>query len=338
MKIAYLTPYKDEDAIVRELLPNDEVTFYNQPITDIIPEEIKEVEVLSIFVDSRLSKEMIDSMLNLKHIALRSTGYDHIDFKYAKEKGIAVSYVPHYGSQTVAEHAFALMLALSRKVFQMYELLRSRGDLNVEEHEGFDLCGKTLGVVGTGAIGKRVCEIAKGFRLNIIAFDFFPDQNFADSIGFKYAPLEEVFANSDIVTLHVPATPENHYLINESSLAKFKLGAYLINTARGPLVDTIALIHALKSGHLAGAGLDVYEGEEFLKDELKLIDTKQEFNMQVWRAFAAEHELLDMSNVIMTPHMAFNTKEAKLEITETTTENIKNWQVGQEFNSVLAHI
>jgi D-lactate dehydrogenase len=333
MKIAYLTPYKDEASIVRELLPNDEIIFYNQPITDSIPVEIKDVEVLSIFVDSRVNKEMMDAMPNLKHIALRSTGYDHIDFKYAKEKGIAVSYVPHYGSQTVAEHAFALMLALSRKVFQMYDLLRSRGDLNVEEHEGFDLCGKTIGVIGTGAIGKRVCEIAKGFRMNVYAYDLYPDLAFAEKLGVKYGTLDEVFAVADILSLHVPATPENHYLLNETSIAKIKPGAYIINTARGPLIDTIALIHALKSGHLAGAGLDVYEGEEFLKDELKLIDTKQEFNMQVWRAFAAEHELLDMQNVIMTPHMAFNTKEAKREITETTIENIVNWRDQKEFAS-----
>lgn len=335
MKIAYLTPYRNEDSIVREHFPNDEVIFFNEPMATTVPLSIQDVEVLSIFVDSRLSREMIDAMPNLKHVALRSTGFDHIDFKYAQEKGIAVSYVPHYGSQTVAEHTFALILALSRKVCQMYELLRTRGDLNVEEHEGFDLCGKTIGVIGTGAIGKRVCEIAKGFKMNVYAFDLYPDPAFALSMGIKYGTLDEVFAVADILTLHVPATPENHYLLNEESITKIKPGAYVINTARGPLIDTIALIHALKSNHLAGAGLDVYEGEEFLKDELKLIDTKQEFNMQIWRAFAAEHELLDMPNVIMTPHMAFNTKEAKLEITETTVKNIINWQAGEEFASVL---
>ncbi len=330
MNIAYVTPYAGEMAIVKELLPDIEVVPYDQPIgeTDGIPESIRYCDVLSIFVNSRLTAAMIDSMPNLKHIALRSTGYDHVDVAHAHTRGIVVSYVPHYGSQTVAEHTFALILTLSRKIHAMHGLLRTTGEMDVVAHEGFDLAGKTIGVVGTGAIGKRVCEIAHGFRMKIVAFDLYPDEAFAKQYDITYLPLTDVLAAADIVTLHVPATAENYHLLNEESLTHLKQGAYIINTARGSLIDTVALIHALKSGQAGGAGLDVYEGEEYLKDELKLVDSREELNMQIWRAFAAEHELLDMQNVIMTPHMAFNTKEAKREITETTLENITSWQAG----------
>ncbi len=336
MKIAYITPYLNEESIVRELLPNHEIILYGDTIgeSDGLPEVIRDCEVLSIFVNSRLSAKMIDEMPSLKHIALRSTGYDHVDVAHANAKGIQVSYVPHYGSQTVAEHTFALILTLSRKINSMYELLRISGEIDVTVHEGFDLSEKTIGVIGTGAIGKRVCEIARGFHMNVMAFDLYPDYEFASRFNIQYGSLETVLGASDIITLHVPATAENHHLLNENTIAKAKTGAYVINTARGSLIDTVALIHALKSGQLKGAGLDVYEGEEYLKDELKLVDAKEELNMQIWRAFAAEHELLDMPNVVMTPHMAFNTKEAKREITETTVNNIKQWQSGEEFFGV----
>lgn len=326
MKIAYIAPYVGEDEIVKEIMPEHEYIFYPTPIRDAVPEEIKNAEVLSVFVDSKVTKDMIDNMLNLKIIALRSTGFDHVDVAHAQSKGITVCYVPHYGSQTVAEHAFALMLALSRQAYPMYQLLRTEGNLDVENHEGFDLCGKTIGVIGTGAIGKRVCEIAHGFRMKIRAFDLYPDKTFANAFGFKYESLEDVLAGSDIITMHVPATPENYHLLNSDSISKMKKGAVVINTARGTLIDTVALVKALKTGHLKGAGLDVYEGEEYMRDEMKLIDGN--VDLSVWKAFAAEHELLDMPNVIMTPHMAFNTKEAKREITETTLVNIKDALLG----------
>jgi D-lactate dehydrogenase len=333
MKIAYVTPQPDEEELVREVLAGREVVFYGDALgeTDGVPAELRDAEVLSIFVNSRLTPAMIDSMPNLKHIALRSTGFDHVAVAHAEEKGIVVSYVPHYGSQTVAEHTFALILTLSRKINAMYDLMRTSGEVSVPEHEGFDLCGKTIGIVGTGAIGKRVCEIAKGFRMNVVAFDLYPDETFAIEHGMTYLSLNELLATADITTFHVPATKENYHLLNEDNLTRVKPGAYIINTARGTLIDTVALIHALKSGKLSGAGLDVYEGEEYLKDELKLVDAREELNVNIWKAFAAEHELLDMPNVVMTPHMAFNTKEAKREIIDTTVANIKHWSEGGEF-------
>ncbi len=324
MKIAYITPYKGEEDIVTKLLPDHEIVFQDEPIFDSIPDSIKDADILSIFVNSKLTTEMVDSMPNLKIVALRSMGFDHVPVGYLKQKNIKIGYVPKYGAQTVAEHAFTLLLSISRNVPAMYDLLRREGNIDVASHEGFDLCGKTIGVIGTGNIGKRSCEIARGFRMNVVAYDLYPDETFANEYNITYLSLEEVLATSDMITLHVPSTPENYHLLNDDTLEKMKTGAYIINTARGDLIDTVALLHALKRGKIAGAGLDVFEGEEYLKDEMKLLDPTAKADIHTFRAFVAEHELLDMPNVIMTPHMAFNTVEAKLEITETTATNIKS--------------
>lgn len=315
--------------MVTELLADHEVVFHDELIDTKVPEHLLDADVISIFVNSKLTEEMIDSMPNLKVIALRSMGFDHVAVAHAQSKGIHVGYVPRYGAQTVAEHAFTLLLSLSRNVPAMYDLLRREGNLDVDGHEGFDLAGKTMGVFGTGNIGKRSCEIARGFRMNVLAFDLYPDEAFAATYDITYASMEDVLAQSDVITLHVPATAENHHLINEETIAKMKPGAYIINTARGTLINTVALLNALKSGHIAGAGLDVFEGEEYLKDETKLLDPARKADLEAFKAFVAEHELLDMPNVIMTPHMAFNTKEAKLEITETTVDNITSGLAGE---------
>lgn len=335
MKIAYVTPYLGEEDIVNELLADHEVAYYGEPITDEVPEELRDAAVLSVFVDSRVSAEMIDSMPNLQVLALRSTGYDHIDVAHAQERGIAVANVPHYGSQTVAEYAFGLMLTLSRRIYSAYDLLRREGMVDVPGCEGFDLCGKTLGVVGTGAIGRRVCEMAKGFRMRVIAFDLFPNEEFAAQVGIEYRSYDEVLEQADIVTFHVPATDDNHHMLNGENIARMKPGACVINTARGSLIDTIALVYAVKSGHLGGAGIDVFEGEQYIKDEMQLLmPGGEKIEPPVWRAFVADHELIDHERVIVTPHLAFNTKEAKREITETTVQNIQSGLAGEVENPV----
>ncbi len=322
MKIAYIAPYEGEEEIVAAALEEHEVVFIDHPIRTEIPEEVRDADSLSVFVDSVVTEDMIDSMPNLKCITLRSMGFDHVAYMHAQEKGIVVSYVPRYGSQTVAEYSFALILALSRKAYAAYDALRTDGERDVKKYEGFDLKGRTLGVVGTGAIGRHCCLIAQGFGMHVIAHDLYPNEAFAAEKGITYVSFEELMAQADIVTLHVPSTSENHHMINEDTLAKAKKGTYIINTARGDLVDTIALTKAIKSGQVAGAGLDVYEGEKFIVDEMELLDEGKDVAAESWKAFAAEHELLDMPNVIVTPHVAFNSVEAKREITETTVANI----------------
>ena len=322
MKIVYCAPYEGEKEIVLEALKGHEVVFTDYPVRTEIPPEMRDANALAVFVDSVVTEAMIDSMPNLKVIALRSTGYDHVIVPYAKQKGITVSYVPHYGSQTVAEYTFALILALSRKAYAAYDALRTDGSRDVKKYEGFDLRGKTLGVIGTGAIGRHACMIAKGFGMKIVAYDIYPNQTFAEENGVTYTSFEEVLAQADILTLHVPSSKENFHMINEASLSVSKKGIYVINTARGDLVDTVALTNAIESGHVAGAGLDVYEGEKFLLDEMELLERDRDTDSGAWKSFVAEHALLDMPNVIITPHVAFNSIEAKREITDTTVDNI----------------
>ena len=323
MKIAYIAPYEGEKEIASVALAEHEVVFIDRPIRTEVPEEVRDADALSVFVDSVVTEEMIDSMPNLKCITLRSMGFDHVACSYAQEKGITVSYVPRYGSQTVAEYAFALILALSRKAYAAYDALRADGVRDVKRFEGFDLKGRTLGVIGTGAIGRHACMIAQGFGMNVIAYDLYPNEAFAAEQGISYVSFEELMAQTDIVTIHVPSTSENHHMINNESLANAKDGIYIINTARGDLIDTVALTKAIKSGKVAGAGLDVYEGEKFIVDEMELLDEGKDITEESWKAFAAEHELLDLPNVIVTPHVAFNSIEAKREITETTAANIR---------------
>jgi len=295
--------------------------------------DAEDADVISVFVRSELRDDLLKQFSNLKLIATRSTGYDHIDISCAKDKGIDVVNVPTYGARTVAEFAFALMLALSRRAYEAYNELRTTGERDIAEFEGFDLVGKTLGVIGTGNIGKNIVRIARGFGMKVLAFDVKPDEVFAKELGFSYDSFENILAESDIVTLHVPLLDATRHMMNEKAFSQMKPGALLINTARGELVDTGALLKVLKSGHLAGAGLDVLEGERALGDELELL-TSDVHDVKEIKTLMADHALIDMPNVIVTPHIAFNTREAKREILETTAQNIKAFVAGTPENTI----
>lgn len=290
-------------------------------------------EIISIFVDSVFDASVCENFNNLKFIAARSTGFDHIDIKLCGEKGIIVSSVPSYGENTVAEFAFALILDLSRKIYKSFDQIRETGSFSVESLQGFDLMGKTLGVVGTGRIGKHVIKMAKGFDMNVVAFDIYPNQDLAKEFGFQYFSLEELFSQSDIVTLHVPYSAETEHLINDRTLALMKKGSYLINTSRGGVVDTEALVKAIQSGHIAGAGLDVLEEEGVIKDEIDFLfhGHPEEHNL---KTIISNHILIDLPNVVITPHNAFNTKEALERILDTTILNIKNFIDGKPTNTI----
>ena len=290
-------------------------------------------EAISVFVDCSVDKSVLDRLPNLKFIATRSTGYDHIDVAAAKERGIVVSSVPSYGENTVAEYAFALILALSRKICDAKCQVKEEGSFSRDKLKGFDLRGKTLGVVGTGKIGRHVVRMAKGFEMEVVAFDAFPDLKFAAEMGFAYLPLADVLAKSDILTLHVPYMKETHHLINTGNIGQMKKGAYLINTARGAVVETEALVKVLKSGWLSGAGLDVLEEEGAIEDEVDLLagGKLEGHNLQT---ILADHVLIDMPNVIVTPHNAFNSQEGLQRILDTTIENIKGFMVGAPVNIV----
>jgi D-lactate dehydrogenase len=334
MKIVLFEVPKTEQKGLIQLLTGADVSFYEEKLTEENAKKALDAEIVSVFVNSEINKDMIDLLPNLEFLITRSVGFDHIDVAYCKEKGIKVANVPAYGSHTVAEFTFGLLLNLSRKIYHAYHQLREGTDFNISELSGFNLQGKTLGVIGTGKIGKNVVKIAKGFEMNVIAYDVFPDANFAKENNFSYVPLNELLSSSDVVTIHAPYTKETHHLINKENIKLFKKGAYLINTARGEIVETDALLRALKDGIIAGAGLDVLEGERILKEENELFASAKVDRIKDFKTLVEDHILIDLPNVIVTPHMAFYSKEAEEEILKTTAENIKSFISGQPINLV----
>lgn len=337
MKIVfYETNEKDKQGLIDLLKSYPDVKA--EYIADkLSAENIKtDVEVISVFVGSEVKKQQIDGMPNLKLIATRSTGFDHVDVNYAKTKNITVCNVPAYGSRTVAEFAFALILSLSRKLFVAADQIKEGKGFDYQAFEGFNLQGKTIGIVGTGRIGLNAARIAKGFDMNILGFDVFPNEQKAKDYGFKYVALDELLANADVISLHVPYSKETHHLINKDNIKKVKKGALLINTSRGEVVDTEALLMALKAGVLGGAGLDVLEGERELKDETALLadNDPNHPSVEELKILIEDHALINMPNVIITPHIAFFSAEAKQEILKITVENITNFLHGQTTNPI----
>ena len=336
MKIAFFELAKKDQAVLSAAFPVQEVSFFGEKLDESTVIKAKDADVISVFVGSTVNKNIMDAVPNLKFIATRSTGYDHVDCKYASTKGIQVSNVPAYGSETVAEFTFGLILNLSRKIFNANSYIRGSADFNYFSlMEGFDLEGKTLGIIGTGKIGKHVVKIAGGFGMNVIACDGHPDLVFAQENNFTYKTFNEVISGSDIITLHAPYTKENHHLINKENVLTMKKGVYLINTARGELVDTDALVFGLKEGIIAGAGLDVLEGEKELKEEEEILaSVEKSQRVKDYKTLLEDHMLMDMPNVIITPHIAFYSKEAEGRIMQTTVQNIEGFLSGSSVNLV----
>lgn len=336
MKIAFFEVLKAEQDFFSKALSGEDVSFFEEKLNEKNIDKSSDAEIISIFTNSIVNKNIIDLLPNLKFINTNSTGYDHIDINYCKEKGIQVSNVPMYGSQTVAEFTFALLLTLSRRVYWGYHQLREGTSFDLSKLEGFDLEGKTLGVIGTGKIGQNVVRIAKGFRMNVIATDPHPKDELAKEFGFEYVSLDNLLMQADVVTVHVPYLPETHHLINSNNLTNIKKGSILINTARGEIVETEGLLAALADGRIKAAALDVLEGERDLKEESVIVsvaDPKIE-RMEKMRKLVEDHILIDLPNVIVTPHMAFFTKEAVDRIMQTTVDNIKNFIIGKPENVV----
>lgn len=294
--------------------------------------EYADAEIVSVFIYSKLDSKTLEQLPQLKLIATRSTGYDHIDTAWCAEHGITVCNVPIYGENTVAEHVFALLLAISHRLREAMERARS-GRFSPQGLEGFDLQGKTLGVIGTGSIGQHVIRIAKGFAMEVVAFDLKPDAAAAGDLDFRYVSMEELLAVADIVTLHVPALPQTENMIDAAAFARMKPGAVLINTARGSIVDPRALIEALTSGKLSAAGLDVLPDEPSIREEAELISSIYEKKRDI-RDLVASHVLLNMPNVVVTPHSAFNSREAIGRIGVTTVSNIVSFLGGEPVNVV----
>lgn len=335
MKITFFEVPESEQTFFKDALVGMDLLFTDQKLDEENISLAQDAEIISVFVNSVVSQKVIDALPSLKFIATRSTGFDHVDVAYAMSRGIQVSNVPGYGSRTVAEFAFALLLNLSRKVHMANEQLREEGDFSIFPYRGFDLFGKTLGVIGTGRIGKNAIEIAKGFGMQVFAYDLHPDENFAKEKGVTYASLDEVLKQSDVLTLHAPYTKENHHLLNKEKFSLMKKGVYIINTARGELIETDALVSALGDGLVAGAGLDVLEGERALKEEIEIVaDPVKRDSIKDYKTLFENHVLIDLPNVIVTPHIAFYSKEAEMEILKTTVENINSYKNNTITNQV----
>ena len=274
-------------------------------------------DAVCAFVNDTIDKAVIDRLesFGVGLIALRCAGYNNVDLKYARGR-IKVARVPAYSPYAVAEHAIGMILLLNRKLHRAYIRTRDH-NFSLEGLTGYDLHGKTVGIIGTGKIGRSFADICKGFGMKILGFDPYQSDEFCG----EYSTLDELLKCSDIISLHCPLTKENRHLINDDTINKMKDGVYIINTSRGKLIDTQALITGMKSGKIAASGLDVYEEEttvffEDYSDEIIHDDTLS--------------TLISMPNVIVTSHQAFLTREALNSIAETTVKNLKDFFDGKE--------
>ena len=344
MVICFTETEKDSERFFEERLQDHAIGFFSD-----LEEIPGDAEVLSIFINSRITAEFLENHGRIRLIATRSTGVDHIDLATCSERNIVVSSVPTYGENTVAEHVFALLLAISRRIRQALTMKR-RGQFSLETFRGFDLKDKTIGIVGAGRIGLHVIRIAKAFGMQVIATDPNASSLLSEVLGFEYVSFDELLQRSHIISLHAPFTPATLHLFNQETFAKCRRGVILINTARGSLIKTEALLEALDSGLVAGAGLDVLEDERLFRSEgsrlltdriiqdLQQISSPEEMHIRNPERLAeiqrltANESLLSRPNVVFTPHIAFNSAEAVQRIDEVTLENIIAFAAGAPIN------
>jgi len=331
MKIAFFELEGWEEKFIAENFPQDQLFLNREKVNEFSLPPENDFEIVSIFVDSEINAKVLPHFPKLKFLTTRSTGYDHIDLNVCKKRGVAVAYVPGYGDNTVAEFAFGLILSLTRKIYQAIDRIKENGSFSLKDLRGIDLKGKTIGVVGTGRIGKEAIKIAQGFGMKILAFDPMPDKNFQKSVGFDYVAFDDLLKNADIITIHCPFNEKTHHLINKENIELIKPGAFLINTARGEIVETEALVYGLRMKILGGVALDVLEEEGEVKDELNFL-TKEHPKEKELKNMLYNHILMEMPNVLITPHNAFNSEEAIQRILSTTVENIKSFAVGKPAN------
>jgi len=312
-------------------------------LTDLYEEDLnlenvakfKDYEIISCFINSQFSKEILDQLPKLKIIATRSTGFDHLDLNVCKAKGVLVANVPGYGSHTVAEYTFGLLICLVRKIYDAYHRVRETGNFDLTGLKGRELFNKTLGVIGTGRIGINVIKIANGFGMKVIAYDKYPNDELEQQLDFEYISFEELLKQADIITLHVPYNTETHHLLNKNNISLIKTGAYVINTSRGGVIETEALYQALKSGQIAGAALDVLEEEGNVKEEQELLVKGKIAESEKLKTILLNHIFIDLDNVIVSPHNAFNTEEALESIVAMTIDNIDDYLKGKPINLVI---
>jgi len=307
-----------------------EIEFTSEPLRPANASRYADAEAVSTFIYSSIDRDVLAEMPKLEVIASRSTGVDYIDVDRCRERGVTVTNVPDYGKTTVAEHVFALLLTLSHRMEEAVQRTR-RGDFTAHGLQGFDLRGKTIGVVGTGDIGRAVIDIARGFGMEVLAFDVKPDSRAAREQGFTYVALDQLLAGSNVITLHVRGNEKTRNMISSEQFDRMHDGAILINTARGSIVDHRALARALVEGKIAAAGLDVLPEEPVVREEAELLRSVYESRHDLNNLLAGQ-VLIHLRNVIVTPHSAFNTREAVERILETTVDNLAAYAEGRPRN------
>ena len=295
--------------------PKDvELTFFEHRLSPDTVASAQGYNAVCVFVNDTLNAEVIRQLaqLGVGLIALRCAGYNNVDLHACEAHGIVVVRVPSYSPPSIAEHAVMLMLALNRRIIRAHARVRE-GNFSLEGLVGFEVHGKTAGIIGTGRIGKCAAEIMLGFGCTVLAYDPYPNAELSARSGLEYVSLNRVLEESHIISLHVPLIPDTHHLINEDTIEKMMPGVMLINTSRGGLIDTLALIQGLKTGKIGSAGLDVYEeeGDYFFEDFSDAIITDDVLA-----------RLLTFNNVLVTSHQAFLTREALQSIAETTLDSI----------------
>ncbi len=281
----------------------------------------RSARAVCVFVNDRVDRPCLEALaqLGVKHIALRCAGFNNVDLPAARTLGFTVTRVPAYSPHAVAEHAVGLLLTLNRRIHRAYNRVREH-NFSLTGLIGFDLFGKTVGIVGTGKIGRITAQIFRGFGTRVLAFDPLPARDWAEHHGVEYTDFDSLLAASDVLSLHVPLLPETYHLLRPETLAKLRPGAFIINTSRGKLIDTTALIAALKEGRLGGVALDVYEEEEgvFFEDLSDKVLQDDELS-----------HLLTFPNVLITSHQAFLTHEALSEIARVTAQNLLKVAAGE---------
>jgi len=344
MKVGFVSTEAQEQAFFKQRLPEHELQF-----ADLIETVSANTEILSVFIYDKIDRSFLDAHRAIRLICTRSTGFDHIDLDACVERGILVSNVPSYGENTVAEHTLALILMLSRRIRE--SILAGQDPMfSMTAIRGFDLKGKTLGVIGTGRIGLHVIRLASAFGMEVRAFDVDPQLHLCDLLGFRYTTLECLFEQCLILSLHCALRPENYHLLNRDAFAKCRKGVIIINTAHGSLIDTDALLESLDAGIVAGAGLDVLEGEvaklraspEELKKQINQEAhespeedrLKEPQKIRELESLAQNKALIERANVVFTPHVAFNSVDSLHRISATTSANIQAFVDGSPSNLI----
>lgn len=347
-KICFVDVESADRTYFDESLASHDLTYVRT--LDAVPEDM---EIISVFIGERVEEAFLEAHPALRLICSRSTGFDHIDLEACHRRSVAVTYVSAYGENTVAEHTFALILALSRRLRQSHEAVKN-GHFTREHLRGFDLRGRTLGVIGAGRVGLHVIRIAQGFGMKVLAYDAEKHPFYTELLNFQYASLDQVLRESHVITLHVPLDPTTRHMINRETLSICQPGVLVVNTGRGGLMDTEAVIEALDSGQVGGLALDVLEDERVFKDSAtSLLSEKiaervrntaagtiprepSASRLAEFSRLVTHSQLLQRQDVILTPHVAFNSVEALACLQSMTVKNILAYIDGQPLQNLCS--